>query len=124
MTAAATRVEEALRDVLDPEYPISIVDLGLVRGVAVEGGTAHVRITYTSLGCPCTELIQDDIRERLLGIIEGRCASGRNGAQWQVDAVRAFEAHGLDRWEALRRMTQEYVVRMHANTPVHTWDPV
>ena len=68
--------------------------------------------------------VDDDIRERLLGIIEGRCASGRNGAQWQVDAVRAFESRGLDRWEALRRMTQEYVVRMHANTPVHTWDPV
>ncbi len=32
----------------------------------VDGTTAHVEITYTSLGCPCTELIQDDIRERLL----------------------------------------------------------
>jgi metal-sulfur cluster biosynthetic enzyme len=64
--ATATEVQEALADVLDPEYPISIVDLGLVRGVAVEGATAHVKITYTSLGCPCTELIQDDIRERLM----------------------------------------------------------
>jgi metal-sulfur cluster biosynthetic enzyme len=34
--------------------------------VAVNGSTAHVQITYTSLGCPCTELIQDDIRDRLL----------------------------------------------------------
>jgi hypothetical protein len=68
--------------------------------------------------------VDDDIRERLLGVIEGRCSSGRNGAQWQVDAVHTFQARGLDRWEALRRMTQEYVVRMHQNAPVHTWDPV
>ncbi len=68
--------------------------------------------------------VDDDIRERLMGIIEGRCASGRNGAKWQVHAVETFEAHGMDRWEALRRMTLEYTARMHTNTPVHTWDPV
>jgi metal-sulfur cluster biosynthetic enzyme len=66
--ATAADVREALADVLDPEYPISIVDLGLVRGVSVHGETAHVQITYTSLGCPCTELIQDDIRDRLLRV--------------------------------------------------------
>jgi hypothetical protein len=68
--------------------------------------------------------VDDDIRERLMGVIEGRCTSGRNGAQWQVDAVHAFESHGMDRWEALRRMTLEYTARMHTNAPVHTWDPV
>ncbi len=68
--------------------------------------------------------VDDDIRERLLGVIEGRCVTGRNGATWQVDAVRRFEATGLGREEALRRMTQEYVVRMHTNAPVHTWDAV
>jgi metal-sulfur cluster biosynthetic enzyme len=66
--ATAAQVQEALVEVLDPEYPISIVDLGLVRGVSVEGTTAQVKITYTSLGCPCTELIQGDIRERLLRV--------------------------------------------------------
>jgi gamma-glutamyl:cysteine ligase YbdK (ATP-grasp superfamily) len=68
--------------------------------------------------------VDDDIRERLLGVIEGRCSSRQNGAQWQVDSVEAFESRGMDRWEALRRMTQEYVVRMHTNEPVHTWEPV
>jgi gamma-glutamyl:cysteine ligase YbdK (ATP-grasp superfamily) len=68
--------------------------------------------------------VDDGIRERLLGIIEERCASGRNGARWQVDAVHAFESRGMDRWEALRRMTLEYTERMHTNGPVHTWDPV
>jgi metal-sulfur cluster biosynthetic enzyme len=66
--ATTADVREALHEVLDPEYPISIVDLGLVRGVSVQGATAHVKITYTSLGCPCTELIQDDIRDRLLQV--------------------------------------------------------
>jgi len=66
--ATAADVREALVEVLDPEYPISIVDLGLVRGVSVHGATAHVKITYTSLGCPCTELIQDDIRDRVLQV--------------------------------------------------------
>lgn len=66
--------------------------------------------------------VDDDIRERLLGVIEGRCISGRNGARWQVDTVHALETRGMDRWEALRRMTQEYIVRGHTNAPVHTWD--
>ncbi|MDQ7848904.1 MAG: metal-sulfur cluster assembly factor [Armatimonadota bacterium] len=55
----------ALREVLDPEYPVSIVDLGLIRGVAVQGDTVRVRITFTSMGCPCVDLIQDDITARL-----------------------------------------------------------
>jgi len=66
--------------------------------------------------------VNDDVRERLLGIIEGRCTTGHNGAWWQVDAVHALESRGLDRWEALRRMTLEYAARSHTNTPVHEWD--
>ncbi len=68
--------------------------------------------------------VDDDIRERLLGVIEGRCASGRNGARWQLDSVAALERSGMDRWAALHRMTQEYVARMHTNEPVHTWEPI
>lgn len=59
---------EALREVLDPEYPVSVVDLGLVRGVAYAQGKAKVRLTFTSLGCPCTEIIKEDIRNRLLQV--------------------------------------------------------
>jgi hypothetical protein len=68
--------------------------------------------------------VDDAIRERLLGIIEGRCATGRNGATWQVTAVQDLERMGLPREEALRVMTQEYVTRMHSNEPVHTWSSV
>lgn len=56
----------ALRDVLDPEYPISLVDLGLIRGAVLDGTTAKIQLTYTCMGCPAMDLIQDDIRERLL----------------------------------------------------------
>ena len=64
------------------------------------------------------------ISARLLGIIEGRCVTQRNGSVWQADAVRAFEGRGHDRWESLRLMTLAYVERMHTNEPVHTWSPV
>jgi metal-sulfur cluster biosynthetic enzyme len=58
-------IHAALHEILDPEYPVNIVDLGLIRGVEVKGSTVRVRMTYTSMGCPCMEMIQDDIRERL-----------------------------------------------------------
>ncbi len=60
--------------------------------------------------------------DRLLGIIEQRCLTGRNGATWQVDAYRAIDAaQGLDPADTLREMLRRYVGHMHANEPVHTW---
>ena len=60
--------------------------------------------------------------DRLLGIIEQRCLTGRTGASWQVATCHALEeAHALDRYEALRLMTQRYIEHMHTNAPVHTW---
>ena len=61
------------------------------------------------------------IRDRLLGVVEGRCITGRNGATWQTDTVTALEAKGMNRAEALRRMLRLYRSRMQANEPVHTW---
>jgi metal-sulfur cluster biosynthetic enzyme len=65
MTTEA-RVRAALAEVLDPEYPVSLVDMGLVRGVEIQGSKVRVDVVYCSLGCPCIQLIEDDIRERLL----------------------------------------------------------
>lgn len=59
------------------------------------------------------------VADRLLRVIEGRCLTGRTGATWQVEKVRAL---GGDRHEALRLMTLEYIERMHTNEPVHTWE--
>jgi hypothetical protein len=62
-------------------------------------------------------------RDRFLGIIEGRCVTGRNGAGWQV-AVRRHAIVGTEPGAphaALRDMLQEYRERMHSNVPVHEW---
>ena len=40
--------------------------MGLIYGVWREHGTAYVKLTYTSMGCPCADFILEDIRERLL----------------------------------------------------------
>jgi hypothetical protein len=65
--------------------------------------------------------VDGGVRDRLLGVIEQRCTTGRNGAVWQTDRVHRLEAAGESRLAALRRMTQEYADLMHANAPVHTW---
>jgi metal-sulfur cluster biosynthetic enzyme len=59
-------VRDCLREVLDPELPVSLVDLGLVYGVAVEGRRARVRLTFTATACPCMEFIREDVTDRLL----------------------------------------------------------
>jgi gamma-glutamyl:cysteine ligase YbdK (ATP-grasp superfamily) len=59
--------------------------------------------------------------DRLLGIIEQRCLTGRTGATWQTETVHRLERGQADRRGALRRMTQGYIERMLTNQPVHTW---
>jgi metal-sulfur cluster biosynthetic enzyme len=61
----ADDIRAALAEVQDPELPVGIVDLGLVRSVTVDGGTVRVGITFTSIACPCTDVLSDDIRARL-----------------------------------------------------------
>jgi gamma-glutamyl:cysteine ligase YbdK (ATP-grasp superfamily) len=58
--------------------------------------------------------------DRLLDIIEQRCLTGTNGAEWFVSR---FHAHGrsLERADALRRTLCDYRELMHTNEPVHTW---
>jgi metal-sulfur cluster biosynthetic enzyme len=58
-------VTAALSEVTDPEWPVSIVDMGLVYGVAVDEGSVTLTLTFTATACPCMEMIQDDIRARL-----------------------------------------------------------
>jgi gamma-glutamyl:cysteine ligase YbdK (ATP-grasp superfamily) len=61
-------------------------------------------------------------RDRLLGIIEGRCVSGRNGATWQASAVWSAEhRRGLSRDAALHDMLLRYSSLQRTNSPVHTW---
>ncbi|HEY1487283.1 MAG TPA: glutamate-cysteine ligase family protein [Micromonosporaceae bacterium] len=66
--------------------------------------------------------VSPDIRDRLLGIIEGRCRTRRNGATWQVETVRRLEATGTGRSSALREMLRRYADHLSGNVPVHLWD--
>lgn len=57
---------DALREVMDPEIPISLVDLGLIYDVRRgEDGTVHVDLTFTATACPCMAFIHYDIEDRL-----------------------------------------------------------
>ena len=60
-------------------------------------------------------------RDHLLGIIEDRCRTGRNGAVWQTETVRYLEEHGLQRILALREMTRRYAEHARTGSPVHEW---
>ena len=64
-------IEEAMRDVVDPELGINVVDLGLVYGVDVEDGetgpVALINMTLTSAACPLTDVIEDQSRSALVG---------------------------------------------------------
>lgn len=66
--ATVEDVEEAMRDVVDPELGINVVDLGLVYGIRVdEENTATIDMTLTSAACPLTDVIEDQTRSVLCG---------------------------------------------------------
>ena len=60
------RLWEALTEVEDPEIPISVVHMGLIVAIAFDDGVVDLQLTFTAMGCPAMDFIQDDIRERLL----------------------------------------------------------
>jgi metal-sulfur cluster biosynthetic enzyme len=57
---------DALRDVMDPEIPISVVDMGLIVDLGERDGIVNIKLTFTAMGCPAMDFIMDDIRARLL----------------------------------------------------------
>ncbi len=64
--SSAADIEEAMRDVVDPELGINVVDLGLVYGVTVDGsGHAIIDMTLTSAACPLTDVIEDQTAQAL-----------------------------------------------------------
>jgi len=62
------RLWTALREVEDPEIPISVVGMGLIVSLAYrpDERAVDIELTFTAMGCPAMDFIQDDIRERLL----------------------------------------------------------
>ena len=62
------RLWSALREVEDPEIPISVVGMGLIVSIAYrpDERAVDLELAFTAMGCPATDFIEDDIRERLL----------------------------------------------------------
>lgn len=91
---------QALSHVLDPEVPVlSVVELGIVRSVAVHAGVVQVSVTPTYSGCPATEVIQHDIRAALLraGALEVRIEL-KFAPAWTTDWISPEAAEKLRRY--------------------------
>jgi len=74
----AEQVWDALAEIPDPEIPvISLVDLGVIRDVAVQNGNVRVEFTPTFLGCPALEVMRDAMAEKIRGL----------GAEPEIDVV-------------------------------------
>ena len=56
----------ALAEVQDPEMPVNLVDLGVIYGINEVEGVVEVDLTFTAMGCPASEFILEDVRERLM----------------------------------------------------------
>ncbi|QNG18868.1 metal-sulfur cluster assembly factor [Rhodococcus triatomae] len=65
-TERLEELEEAMRDVVDPELGINVVDLGLVYGITEDEDVVTIDMTLTSAACPLTDVIEDQARGALV----------------------------------------------------------
>ncbi|NAZ85524.1 DUF59 domain-containing protein [Kineococcus sp. T90] len=72
MPTPLEEVEEALKDVVDPELGINVVDLGLIYGLTVsDDNVATIDMTLTSAACPLTDVIEDQTQQALADVVAG-----------------------------------------------------
>jgi metal-sulfur cluster biosynthetic enzyme len=69
MSVTADDITEAMKDVVDPELGINVVDLGLVYDVHLNGDTATLDMTLTSAACPLTDVIEDQTEVALQNLV-------------------------------------------------------
>ena len=70
--ATVEDVTEAMKDVVDPELMVNVVDLGLVYGIHLDDDmNATIDMTLTSAACPLTDVLEDQTRECLEGLVDG-----------------------------------------------------
>jgi ring-1,2-phenylacetyl-CoA epoxidase subunit PaaD len=84
----AEQVLDALAEIPDPEIPvISLVDLGVIRDVAVRNGTVRVDFTPTFLGCPALEVMRDAMAERIRELGAEPEINVRTDDSWSTDRI-------------------------------------
>lgn len=81
-------VEEALRDVVDPELGINVVDLGLVYGIMIDqNNQAVIDMTLTSAACPLTDVIEDQAGTALADLTNGMTINWVWMPPWGPDKI-------------------------------------
>ena len=81
-------VKEALRDVVDPELGINVVDLGLVYGITVDDDKhAVIDMTLTSAACPLTDVIEEQVQTALADIVKGHTLNWVWMPPWGPDKI-------------------------------------
>ncbi len=65
MGAEKHNVWQALQEVMDPELPLSVVDMGLIYDVRVQHGNAEIDLTFTAIACPAMGMIIDEVRDKV-----------------------------------------------------------
>ncbi len=88
-TSIEDRIVESLRKVIDPDLGVNIVDLGFVRQVQVNGRQASLDVTLTNPFCPLTSIIEDQMRNELVGqgVLEDFEVSWVFDPPWSPDQV-------------------------------------
>ncbi|MDT3768074.1 metal-sulfur cluster assembly factor [Gleimia hominis] len=87
-TLSADDVEEALKDVIDPELGINIVDLGLVYGIAVDKDNfVDIDMTLTSAACPLTDVIENQAQMMLADVASGTAINWVWMPPWGPDRI-------------------------------------
>ena len=75
----AEQVWAAIDEIPDPEIPvISLVELGIIRDVAVDGNAVHIELTPTFLGCPALEVMRRSLEETVAAL----------GAEAEIEVVQ------------------------------------
>ncbi|KAA1378760.1 glutamate--cysteine ligase family protein [Aeromicrobium fastidiosum] len=113
--AAEDNFHQAARAGIDADIYWPGVGTVAVRELALRQLLPLAHEGLTQLG------VDDAVRERLLGVIEQRCITGRNGATWLIDEFRHHNASAGSRADAMRTTTVEYERHMHGGAPVHEW---
>lgn len=87
-TPSVEDIEEAMRDVVDPELMVNVVDLGLVYGVHVdENNDCTVDMTLTSPTCPLTDVLEADTNAVLEGLVNSVTINWVWLPPWSLDKI-------------------------------------